>query len=302
VSDLIDLLETEFFQTGFRVGLAALAIGLLLTFTVRRGKQLPLTGLILAAGVLIALVILDQQIDDEIVAIAAIGAGVVLARLIKAPEVIVALASVPGAVWLAITTDVTDVTWVRVTMAVLIPIAGYLIVDFEARHAGLGLGVISYTLAVIGVFLAIPDTEWALVLMAVSVPLTFLAWPVPRARLGVEGAFLSVAIFIVVIAQGSGSRPASIIGSIACLGVLLIEPVLMATTPGIVKVTSWPSRDWKGALLASIPQFVIVAACSRLAARFTDVLPSMIVVIIIYAVTVFVAVSASRDEADRSVG
>jgi hypothetical protein len=137
--------------------------------------------------------------------------------------------------------------------------------------------------------------------MAVAVPLTFLAWPAPRARLGVEGAFVSVAVFILVIAQGSGSRPAAIIGSIACLGVLLIEPVLTATYPGIVKVTSWPSRDWKGALLASIPQLVIVAACSRLAARFSAVLPSVLVVIVIYAVTVFVAISASRDEADRSV-
>jgi hypothetical protein len=222
-----------------------------------------------------------------------------LARLSRAPDAAVAMASVPGAFWLALSTDVTDLVWVRVAIAVLIPLGGYLATDFEKRYSGMGLGVIFYMLATVGVFLAVPDTEWALVLIAVAIPVTLLAWPQVRVCLGVEGVYVALAVFFLITAQGGGPRPASIVGGFGCLGLLLLEPVVMELHPGIVRLTSWPRRDWKGAVVASLPQVVVVVLCSRVAARFTGELPALIVVGITYAVVVMIAISASREPARR---
>ncbi len=299
MSDLIDLLDTTYFQSGLRFGLIGLGVGLLITLALRRPRPLPIGGLLIFAAVVAAFWRLEEFGRGPVQAIGLILVGVVAVRLFKGSDLLVAAGSIPGSVWLAVSTEVTDLTWVRVVVAILIPVGGYLINDFEKRHAGLGLGVIFFSLAVLGVFLAVPDTEWALVLIAVTTPITFLAWPRPRVSLGVEGAYMSLAVFILITAQGGGPRPASIVGGLACLGLLLIEPVLLFFQPRIVRLTSWPRRDWKGAVVASVPQVVVVAICSRIAARFTNELPALIVVVLAYAVTVVIAVTASRDETVR---
>ena len=91
-------------------------------------------------------------------------------------------------------------------MVVLIPVGGYLIGEFERRHDRLGLGVIFFTLAVLGMFSAVPDTEQALTIGAAAVPLTLLAWPKVAASVGIEGAYAAVAIFLFVTAAGGQPR------------------------------------------------------------------------------------------------
>lgn len=300
MSDLIDLLETTFFQSGLRAGLIALALGVLLVLASRRGgKPLPLGGFLIAAAMIFAFWRLEVDLSGELPALGALLLGVLAARIFRATDLVTALAATPGAVWLAISSEVTDLGWVRVLIALTIPIAGYLIADFESRYSPMGLGMLFYTFAVIGVFLAIPDTEWALTLLAVTLPITFLAWPYPGMRLGRGGSYVAVAFFVLVIAQGGGPRPASIVGALACLGLMLIEPVMIEIHPAVVKLTSWPSRDWKGAIVASIPQVVVVAACSRIAARLTNAIPALLIVLLIYGATVAVAISASRTQPSR---
>jgi hypothetical protein len=296
---LIDLFETTFFQSGLRFGLIALVAGFLITLTIRRSRPAPIGGLLILAGVLAAFWRLEEFGWAPLFPLGLILVGVAVMRLPKASDGLVALASIPGAIWLALSTEVTNLSWVRTAIAVLIPLGGYLLTDFESRYSGMGLGVVFYMLATVGVFLAVPDTEWALVLIAVVIPVTFLAWPQVRIRLGTEGIYAALAIFLLVTAQGGEPRPASIVGGFACLGLLLLEPIVMQLRPSIVRVTSWPRRDWKGAIVASVPQLVVVAVCSRIAARFTNELPALIIVAVIYAVVAMIAVTASREPVSR---
>lgn len=289
MSDLTQLLDTEFFQVGLRFGVLALAIGGALVLILRATVPiLPVGGLLVGAAVSAALVTLDEGFVREILGLGLIVGGAGLARVLMAPAWVIPVAVVPGALWIAVTTSATEFVWVRVAIVVLVPVCGYLITDFEMRYRRMGLGMIFYGLAALGVFVAVPDTEWARVLTAAAIPVVFIAWPRVGISLGVEGAYVATAVLILVSAQGGEPRPASIVGSIACLGLLVLEPIAFAMSPSIVALTTSMRQNWAGAALASLPQFVVVALCSRVAARFTTELPAFITVVVVYIATLAV--------------
>lgn len=90
--------------------------------------------------------------------------------------------------------------------------------DSATRDAALGLPL--FALSVIGIFFAIPDTEDALVLMGVSLPMAVNGWPIRLASLGGAGAHVVVGLSVWTIIRGGYVRPSSMLGALACLGVL----------------------------------------------------------------------------------
>jgi hypothetical protein len=293
VSDVIQLLDTDFFQTGLRFGVAALALALILSLIMRRsGRPTPVGGILIGVASLASLVALDEDVSVEMLAFGLILVGAFAARILRSRDWIAPLAVLPGAIWLAIGTTVTDYLWIRIIIVLLVPLGGFLINDFEKRYERMGLGVVFYALACLGVFVAVPDTEWARVLIAVAVPITFAAWPRVGISIGSEGAYLAVALLIIVTAHGGGERPASMVGSIASLGLLLIEPLAIYLSPSVVGLTTSMRQNWAGAVVASLPQFAVVALCSRVAARFTHELPAFIIVVIVYVATLAVGLWA----------
>jgi hypothetical protein len=287
VADLLALFETAFFRNGLRLGIVALGTGWALRFVVGRYRPpLPIFGLFLTVVTVAALYLAAEPLGPAVPALLVIVVAVLIARLLHAPRWVPPLAALPGAIWLAFGSPVTEFLWVRILMAVLIPVAGFLISEFESRYDRLGLGVIFFTLAVLGMFAAVPDTEQALTIGAAAVPLTLLAWPKVAASVGTEGAYAAVAIFLFVTAVGGGARPPSIVGSVACLGFLLLEPLIVALRPKAKDLMSAIPRNWLGAMVASIPQLVLVVICSRIAARFSVMLPAVIIIVVAYALAV----------------
>lgn len=302
MSDLIDLFGTGFFRTGLRFGLIALGLAWLAFLAMRRRRLLPIGGLLIAAATFGALLWLEEPVAGEIWPLLLIAAGSSVNRIAPTtPQWVTPLAVVPGAAWLAVSTTTTDFLWVRLALVAVIPVGGYLIADFEKRYDGMGLGVVFYALAALGVFASVPDTEWARVLIAVAVPMVFAAWPRVAVSLGEEGGYLAVATLLLVTAQGGGPRPASMVGGMACLGLLLIEPVAVALRPRLFRLTTWLKRNWVGAVIASLPQLVVVAVCSRVAARFTNELPALVIVVLVYAASLAVGLSAASG-LERKVG
>ncbi len=286
MSDLLELLDTAEFQTGLRLGLSALAAGWVLFLIARRRRApLPVGGLLVAGASIGGLYLVGEAVDALFPGLLLIVVGAALPRLVDMPRWAQPLAVVPGAVWFAVGTNVPEPGWVRVLVAVLIPLAGFLITDFELRHDGMGLGQIFFSLSVLGVFLAVPDTEEALVLTAVSLAVALAAWPKAVVSLGPEGAYAAVAVFLWVTAVGGSARPASIVGASGCLALLLLEPVLVALDSRTVRLVTWVAPNWLGAVAASIPQFVLVALCSRVAAHRREEMLSLLIVTLVYAAT-----------------
>lgn len=289
MSDVIDLFGTSFFRSGLRLGIVALAVGWALRLIIGRfTPPLPIVGFLIAVATVGGLYINAEVLGPLVPALGLILVGVLIVRLTKAPRWVQIPAAVPGAVWLA-TAVPTELTWVKVLAAILIVVGGFLSNDFESRHERMGLGVIFFALATFGAFAAVPDTEQVLIITAAVLPITLLAWPKVAASLGAEGSFLAIAVLLWVIAAGGGGRPSSIIGSAACLGLLLLEPIIVAARPSLARRYAGMRANWLGAVVASIPQFFLVLICSRVAARFETELPTILIVLFAYVVTFLVA-------------
>jgi hypothetical protein len=291
VSDVLALFETAYFRAGLRLGLVGLGMGWALRLIIGRFRPpLPIAGIFIAVITTAGLYLTGEPLGPTIPALLAILVAVLVTRLLNAPRWTQPLATIPGAVWLAFGAPVGGVTWVRVLWAVLIVAGGYAITDFETRHDRMGLGVIFFALATVGVFAAVPDTEEALIVMAASLPVTLLAWPKVAASMGAEGSYLAVAMLLWVTIAGGEGRPPSIIGSAACLGLLLLEPVLYALRPAVAVLWSGLRRNWFGAMVATLPQLVVVIICSRVAARFNNELPTILVVAAVFGLTAWAAI------------
>jgi hypothetical protein len=297
VSDVIALLDTPYFIIGVRLGLLGLALGWGLRLATGRTKPpLPIAGLLIGVAMVVTLVLVDDSVVAELPGLALIVLASGVASILKAPLWVHPLVVAPGAIWVAFATPVTELFWARLLMILVITVGGFLITDFERRHAGLGLGPIFYALAVFGVFAAVPDTEWAVAMVAVTIPIAFLAWPRVAASLGTEGAYLAVAVFMWVIVQGGAARPPSIVGSAACLGLLVLEPLVIALRPSAVALTTWVNRNALGAVVASLPQVFVVVLSSRVAARFTAHLPTVVVIVVVYAIVLIAGLRAGPRE------
>lgn len=288
MADVLALFESGYFTTGLRFGVLALALGWALRFATGRFRPpMPIAGGLIATASVAGLYVMGEPLAPAVPALATIVLGVLIVRVTHAPAWVQILAAVPGAVWMAFGNPVTELMWVRVLMAVLIPVGGFLINDFETRYERLGLGVVFYTLAALGTFAAVPDTEQALVLIAAALPVTLLAWPKVAVSLGAEGSFVAVAVLLWVAAAGGGGRPPSIAGSAACLGLLLLEPLIFRIRPGLSALVNRVRQNWLGAIVASLPQLALVLICSRIAARFSVMLPALAIILVGYLLTLW---------------
>ncbi len=209
-------------------------------------------------------------------------AGVTIAASLGASAAVAAMAAVPGAVVIALAAP-PDPSWVRPTVVALTPLVGFLTDDFETRYSHRGLGVVFFGLASMGTFLAVPDTEWARTLFAVCLVFSLAAWPRPLVALGRAGSHMAAAVFVLITASGAMSRPASAIGALACLGFLVVEPLAVRLWPRLAGLSPSLHSTPEANLFATVPQFALVLACSRVAARNESVAVASTVSLVVLA-------------------
>lgn len=283
VANLIGILESSLFLWG-------LALGGLCVVGVRghlAGRQeprpLPIGGILIAVATILAI---DLAGDISAMAWAGLGAIWLLTMAaVRAGAVpgAVAAASIPGAVVVSLAAQ-GEPSWVRLVVIVAVPLVGFLIDDFESRFGSRGLGVLFFGLATFGVFLAVPDTDWARVLFAVMLPVSFLAWPKVVVTMGRSGAYTSAAVIALSASEGGIGRPASVIGAMACLGLLILGPVVVRSrSRSDDLVNSW-IRAPESVILAAVPQLLIVLIMSRVVAHLVSPLRSVVVVVAVFAV------------------
>ena len=293
MADLIEILGTSYFRWGLVLGVVSLVSVSLIHVLSLRDKTLPIGGLLIAVSTLVALR-LSGPIDLLVwIGFVVLVAGTGLARAVGMKAWLMSLASIPGAALLALTVY-DDPAWASALVLVAVPVAGLLVVNFEARHSDEGLGVVFYAMAAIGLFFAVPDTELPRALMAVCLPIAFLAWPRIRVSLGPEGAYLSIALFLWITSVGGVARPGSIVGAAACLGYLVLEPVIVAWKRNLAGFPRFPTRNQSGVALAWLSQFLVVILCSRIAARFHSAAAAVTVVVLVFILATIFYVRVGR--------
>jgi hypothetical protein len=234
-------------------GLAAGALALVAATVQsrRHSHAVPVAGLVMTAAALVAIGRTWSVVPGALLGL--VGLAVTLSWLDRsrphcAPSFALAVVLVaPFAAVLAV--DASPTGWVRGLVGVAVVLGAPAASRTEAAWGDAGLPPVLYAITAAGVFAAVPDTEQAAVL------------------LGPAGAGAAVALLVWVAAVGGRGREPSIVGAVACLG-------LLATLP----VGGWRAR--RTGRTGAVPQHVavlvvgvhlaVVAGASRVAGTSSD--------------------------------
>jgi hypothetical protein len=270
VHDLERLVESS----GFWVALVVAGVGCGAVWALlRAGRPSPDTAVVGVVAGVAGLRVAGQLSVALVVGLALLAGGEWLARDVGWCRRALWLA--PGAVVVGASLPDRLPFWMRIVAWVIAAIGGSLVVatNREVPRAVPGL----FAVGAVGVYVCVPDTETAVVLVgALLVGLVWIA--VPRARASV-GASALTGLFAWVAVDGGAGRPGSVIGGVACLGVLLLLPlvgrprptarawaVLLVVQVALVayesRVAGAESSGWV-ALALSAPAFVAAAAVLR---------------------------------------
>jgi len=279
-----DLLERSEFRSAFSWALVGLgiAIALGISFRRRRGRPAPVAGLAIAGAGAIALHAAHRLPGDVLLGLVLLAGGGILADFFGRPVLVGAVLAIPGALLIGGMAPPRP-SWSTSLVVVTVVAGGACVASFDARHGARGLGPPLFALAAAGVYFAVPDTEHARVLIGAALPLALSSWPVPLARLGSGGAYAATGLLAWTAAADGIARPASIIGGMASLGLLLAEPVGRAIGPRGPRSRVRPSpidrlpNTWFAPLLIGVAQLCIVVVTSRIAGLRGNVAPAILI-------------------------
>jgi hypothetical protein len=265
-----------------------------------RARPVAVAGLLYAAAFAVALSRtfgLPGGLALGLVALAA--AGAVSGQRVPGP--LAPLLAVPGA-WLVVArSGLALEQWARLLVGASIVLGGWLVADFDARWRRRGLGPVLLAISVAGVYVTVPDTEQALVALGVALPVALLGWPWPLASLGRAGAYAATGALLWVVAAGSGGRGSAVVGGVACLGLLAVEPLARLLDPRRESVLEWLPPGRGGVVAAALPHLGLVYLAARVAGLRPTVAPAVAIASLAFCATTLLALvaTAARRRAGR---
>ena len=233
IQETVDILLHPMFVRGVIAGLVVLVLGIAVATARGEDEIQRFGGLLVTAAVMVILYGSEMLGLSQIVGVTLLA----IAGLLHRSVALRCLLGIPGA-FLVIRPDVGSASsWLPWFAMVAIIVSAPLVASFDNRYRETGLSLPFLGIATLGVFLTVPDTEGAMVLLGVSGIAGFLGWPKPFVALGASGSYSMVGIFTLVAADGAKGRPASIIGAMAVLGLLLIVPITIR-----LRSTGWAHK------------------------------------------------------------
>jgi hypothetical protein len=221
----------EEFSWGLAAGAAALAVSLAVSVVVARARNAvrrpPDIGLPTAAAALVAIAPSRAPTAGVIIGLAGVTTTVALGASMQprsgARPVVLVMIVVALFAWL-LAVDASSIAWVRALVVAGVAVGAVAASRTDASWGPTGLTPVLYAITAFGVFAAVPDTEEATRLLGASALGALCSWPLGRTRLGPAGAAAATALMVWVSAVGGRGRPPSIVGAVACLGLLATLP------------------------------------------------------------------------------
>jgi len=262
------------FSAGCRLGVAVLAVAIVVSLVCRKRRHrdpLPIGGLLIAGAFVEAMRETGRLVPGLAVGLAMLAVAGVIADVSGHRAFVLAALAVPGGWILATHAGLGNVSWVKAVVAGSIIVAAPLAASLDTRAGPDGLGPVLLAVSTIGVYFTIPDTDVGLALFPIAALLALAAWPRPLVRLGAGGTAAAVGTLVWVSAVGGLGRSTAVIGGVACLGLLIAEPLgrLMAARPrGALGGDG--HGTWYVVLIALV-QLIVVYVASRVAGVRTQV-------------------------------
>jgi hypothetical protein len=163
------------------------------------------------------------------------------------------------------------VAWPPLALAAAVAAA---LVAFDRRWRELGLLPALLAVTAAGIWAAVPDVEAALVLLGAALAMALLGRPGPLAgrrpglaAFGVAGSVAVAAVLVWTVTTGGAARPGSVVGGLACLGLLAVEPAVRLLDPHrrspLDPLERRPGLAWAAVAI----QLVLAGLAARVVAR-----------------------------------
>ncbi len=291
MGNFTELLRAHQFQAGLVDGVLALAVVLLCRALRVFGRRPPLVGGAFALAALAALTgtgpgrrALEGVGGAAVWAVLLLLAGGVVSRVLP-PAVRLVVGPwllVPGSIALGLAAHAAHhgVPWWAVWVLIIaVPPCGILAGDFDRYHAEHALGPLLLVIAVGGLYVTVPDTEGARALLGVALPFLLVTFPLPLARLGAGGAAAAVGLFAYDAVLEGISRPASFVGALGCLGLLVCEPIGRRVFARRGRWPGAPSDHVRVVVVAAVLQGALVVWTSHVSGRVHGALTAALLLI-----------------------
>jgi hypothetical protein len=294
VVPLLDLVRTHEFVVGLEVGsVAAVAVGSA-GLVWRYRAPLPIAGTSTALAVIVGFTFSKSTSNYRgalPVGLAVLAAAGMLYGSRRTTRLLALLISAAGAALVAGATE--GKSWVVAFVFVTVILCAPLVADFDRFYVHTGLGTVLIAMVAAGVYATVPDTEQARLLLGATLPVTLVAWPRPLVSLGGGGSFAVVGLIAWVSAVGGQGRPSSILAGVACLGVIIAEPLVRHASGRRLRA-SGPLCP--AVLLIVAIELGVIALCSRVAGHQSGVGPVAAIVASAFVATVMALWAISRWE------
>lgn len=269
-------------DTGFWVGFGAAVVVVVLLVLGRAvsGRWWGGAGLAASFGALVGLGAVGL-LPGALVAGAVLLGAAALLTVRRSTAVRVAVA-VPGAALVALGVGTVPPTWVRVAVGVGALASAVLVQDID--HDRPRLVGVCVAVAALGVYVAVPDTEQARALVGAAVASSALGLA-PDARPDPAGSAAAVGLIAWAAGIGGWTRPGAVVGGIACVGLLVLGPVLR--------------RAGASSAMALLVHVGLVAVVARIAGLRERAATAGLIAAAAYALGVVVLVAAGRVERAR---
>lgn len=290
--ELTSVLGRAELTRGLTFGLLALGVGLAGALGRPRARPVAVAGLLFGAAVAATLGATLElpgglALGLAVLAVAGVAGG---ARVVRPAGPLLA---VFGAWLLASRSGLALPGWAQLLIGTAIVLGGWLLADFDARWGRRGAGPVLLAVSVAGVYLTVPDTEQALAALGVALPMALLGFPWPLASLGRAGARVAAGTLLWVVAAGNGGRGSALVGGVACLGVLAIEPLARLLDPRRHSALELLPVDWRWLPVATLAHLGLVAISARVIGLRPTVAGAVAVGLVVLVVAVLLALLAT---------
>jgi hypothetical protein len=273
VHDVKNVLTDEGFWTALVIAAAATAI---VWLRLRRAEWEPGVAFVVVVAVLAGLRADHRMPNPLVVAVVLLAVGEYLTRdeALRAR----AIGLLPGAVVLGAALPDGWPFWMRVTAAGATLVGGLLAIGADERASH--LVPLLFLIGAVGVYACVPDTEAPKALLGALLAGAVLGLePRLRHRCGIPAL---TGVFVWVATFGGLGRAGSVVGGIACLGVIVLLPLVRRWS-----VTRWSSD------LAVVVQVALVVYVARVAGFEDSPGPALLLALPAFAVG-WVVLRASR--------
>jgi hypothetical protein len=283
------------FRAGLLAATATLGLGIVLVLVLRRRQRSSppaLIGPLLLLGAAVAYWGVDRLLPWVAMCVALLAAGGYLAARFGAGLPTSVLAAAPGGVLLAATPALDGLVpaWCRVGLGSATVLGAALAAVMDREHAGEGLAPVCLAVSVVAVYETVPDTDLVLVLLPLALLLSLLAWPAPLARIGAAGTYGFVGLLFFTVVVGGRGRLSAVVGGLACLGLLALEPAARRLAGGRSLLDRLPRTAASAASVGAV-QLLVVFLSTRLAGTRLTV-PAAVAVALPVTLLVLAALAA----------